>query len=115
MHEHDEQDDQMREWAREVFGSAERPPQDIVPTPGLTRKALERQSAATGKPCTGTIPGKVICDPDGIPIGVEESRTVTGIFGGTVITEAEAERLGIAPDELPGITIVPNMKGNTDD
>lgn len=115
MHEHDEQDDEMRDWVRQVFGTAERTPPDIVPTPGLTREALERQSAAAGKPCSGTIPGKVICDPNGIPIGVEESRTVTGIFGGTVITEAEAERLGIEPGELPGITIIPNMKGDTDD
>ncbi|BBZ63422.1 hypothetical protein [Mycolicibacterium monacense] len=110
MQEGNEQDDETRDWVRQVFSTAERTPQDVVPTPGLTREALERQSAAAGKPCSGTIPGKVICDPDGIPIGVEEARTVTGIFGGTVITEAEAERLGIAPGELPGITIIPTTK-----
>jgi hypothetical protein len=102
MTDHDDE----RDFVRALFASAERPPADIVPTAGLTREALERQSAAYGKPCTGTIPGEILTDPDGYPLGVAESRSVSGIFGGVGITATEAERLGIKPGELPGVFII---------
>ncbi|UXA09993.1 hypothetical protein KXD97_17550 [Mycobacterium sp. SMC-8] len=54
--DHDD-DQEAREYARALFANVEpRPPRDVVPTPGLTRVAMERQSAAYGKPCTGHIP-----------------------------------------------------------
>ncbi|WP_137149465.1 hypothetical protein [Mycolicibacterium sp. CR10] len=99
--EHDD-----REAARQVFGNPSPIPADIVPTPGLTREDLERQSAAAMKPCTGSIPGQVICDVDGNPIGVEETRYVTAVFAGTAITDVQAEQLGITAGELPGIHII---------
>jgi len=82
-------------------------PRDIVPGSGLTREDLRRMNDATGKPCTGTIPGQVICDVDGVPIGVEPSREVASIFGGVVITRADAERLNVTPDEFPNVRILP--------
>ncbi|OBA87127.1 hypothetical protein A5642_20545 [Mycolicibacterium mucogenicum] len=55
---------------------------------------------------TGTIPGELITDPDGNPLGVGPSRTVTTSFGGTFITAAQADQFGITPGELPGIHII---------
>ena len=83
-----------------------RPPRDVVPTPGLTREALEVQSARYEQPCTGHIPGEVLTDPDGNLLGMTASREVSGTFGGVFISQADADRLGIEPGELPGISII---------
>lgn len=104
-------DDDEREAMRALFATTAQPPRDVVPTAGLTREDLERQSANYMQPVEGTIPGEVITDPDGVPIGVIESRTVHAIFAGTAITTTEARRLGIAPGELPGVHII-NTKEN---
>ena len=107
MTTHDDNDRQeFREYARALFANVECPPRDVVPPTGLTREALERQSAAYLKPCISTIPGEVICDTDGYPIGVTESRSVSAIFAGTAISKVDADRLGIAAGELPGIHII---------
>lgn len=108
----DDDDTEIRDYVRALFGTGNRPPADVVASTGLTREDLERQSANYGKPVTGTIPGEVITDPDGIPIAVTQSRTVTTISGGTIITAAQAEQFGIEPDDLPGITIIPSTRDN---
>ncbi|CQD20028.1 hypothetical protein BN970_04599 [Mycolicibacterium conceptionense] len=105
--------DETREAVRRLFANTAQAPRDVVPSTGLTREDLERQSAAyvrseQGQPSTGTIPGEILLDPDGMPVGVGPSRTVTASFGGTFITAAQAEQFGIAPDELPGIFIIDN-------
>lgn len=82
----------------------DRPPEDIVPR-GLTREALERLNDLTGTEVTYTEPGEVITDPDGLPIGVGPSRTTSATVAAPVITRAEADRLGITPEEFPNIHI----------
>lgn len=99
--------DEDREAQGGIFGlSRGEIPRDVVPPSGLTREALRRMNDATGKPCTGTIPGEVICDVDGRPIGVGPSREVTSIFGGVVISKADAVRLNVTPDEFPNVRIL---------
>lgn len=54
----------------------------------------------------------IITDPDGLPIAVGESYPV--LCAGLAIWQADAERLGIADGEHPGIHIIPTpTKGNT--
>jgi hypothetical protein len=100
----DEYDD--RDALRDLFGDSEQPPRDVVAPTGLTRADLERQSAAYLKPVHGTVPGEVLTDSEGNLLGVAESRTVSAIFGGTAISRAEADCLGIAPGELPGVHVI---------
>lgn len=105
--------DETREAVRRLFANADQTPRDVMPQPGLTREVLEQQSAAyvrseQGHSSTGTIPGELIEDPDGQPIGVGPSRTVATSFGGTFITQRQAEQFGIEPGDLPGIHIIDN-------
>ena len=104
----DHHDDDIRDYLHHIFGDpADRPPRDVIPmASGLTRADLERQSASYGKPCTGVIPGEIIEGLDGDMIGMTESRSVSSSFGGTFITKSQAEQLGIAEGDLPGIFII---------
>ena len=98
-------DDETRDFLKHLFGG-DHAPRDIVPGEGLTIEALRRQNDMTGKVVPITIPGEVILDVDGMPIGVEPSTTTRGYFGGTVITQADVDRLGIDPDDFPNIKIM---------
>ncbi|WP_137875249.1 hypothetical protein [Rhodococcus sp. Q] len=94
MTDHDDHD--MREFVRSIFGSDDRTPRDVVPAQPITLDDIRRWSANYDKPVTGTILGDVILDADGIPIGVEPSRTITSLSGGVFISRVDADRLGIA-------------------
>lgn len=103
--------EQTREAVRRLCANTGQAPRDVVASTGLTREVLELQSAAyvrseQGRPSTGTIPGEILLDPDGVPVGVGLSRTVTASFGGTFITAAQAEQFGIEARDLPGIHII---------
>lgn len=53
-------------------------PQDIVRPTGITDEVRSHLQRAHHKPITITIPGEIITDANGVPIGVEPSITVTG-------------------------------------
>lgn len=108
-------DDETREFVRALLANTDRAPRDVVPGKGLTREDLERQTPNYMRPCTGTIPGEVIQSLDDEFLAVEPSRTVTATFCGTGITRAEADRLGIAPGELPGIHVIDTNEENERD
>lgn len=57
----------------------------------------------------GRFDAEVRTDPDGNPISVGDSFTVQ--CAGLVISQADADRLGIKPNTYPGIKIFPNTKG----
>lgn len=101
-----EDDRESVDWLREVFEKQPPAPRDVVPAEGLTRDDLLRMNEAVGTAATGTIPGKVIVDVDGLPIGVEESRTETTVFGGAVVTSADLERNGLTADDVPHLTVM---------
>lgn len=104
----DEGDEELRAWVRHVFGDPA--PRDVVPGDGLTVQALDRMNAAVGKAGTGTVPGQVVCDPDGLPIGVGPSRTVTGEIGPAVVSSTDLDRLGLSIDQAearwPGLVFI---------
>ncbi|OYO07886.1 hypothetical protein CGZ94_20675 [Enemella evansiae] len=100
---HDPQD---HEYVRRLF--ADPPPADVVPGAGLTRDDLHQMNAATGTVTTGKTPGEVIFDVDGLPLAVTESQTVRTYFGGVVITQSDANRLGFTPEEFPNIRVMPD-------
>lgn len=93
-------------------------PKDTIRGPGLTREALKRMNDATDSVVTVTEPGEVIFDADGIPNGVAPSRTTQAFMGGAIITQGDANRLGLSPDEMateyPNVRVidVPNQKEN---
>ena len=103
----EEYDEQMRDYVRRLFGDADRPPADVVPGEGPTRADYLRWNGATGKPSTGTRPGEVLLDPDGIPIGVGPSTEQTVIFGGVAVTRSELARVDLTPEDVPNLHLLP--------
>lgn len=93
-----------RAFVRHLFGGPH-PPRDIVPGEGLTRDALLEQNAAAGTTRTVFIPGTVMEDVDGAPIGMTEGRYETVIVGASVVTEAQVTAAGLTSDDLPNLHI----------
>lgn len=61
---------------------------------------------AAGSDVTVTEPGAVTCDVDGIPTAVGESTETVASLARLTITKAEADRLGVTPEEFPNVNIV---------
>lgn len=99
-------DEPTREWLRCTFGDP--PARDVVPGGGLTVEALRRMNDAAGTVVELTIPGEVVTDVDGLPIAVAPPRVERAELGGAVITQAEADRLGIDPADFQNIHITPD-------
>ena len=90
------------------------PPADVVPPPGLTIEALRQLNDMVGREVVMSTPGRVLCDPDGIPIGIEPGETVLADLASPVISASEIERLGIDPNDFPNIVFAtPNPNERT--
>lgn len=103
-------DDETREFLRRLFDSSDRPPEDVVPheraTPAEMREHYLRMNAIAGTWVEVTIPGDVILDPDGVPIGVGESRTELTYHGGAVVMRYQLEDVGLTPEDVPNLSIL---------
>lgn len=97
-------DDETREWLHSIFGDPV--PRDIVPGSGLTREDVIAQNAATGTTRDVVVPGQPIEDADGNIIAMTAPRTEAVTFGGTVITQAQADKFGLTQEEIPNVKIV---------
>lgn len=110
--------DDTRAFLRRLFTEAREVtiPADVVPYPELTR-AERREHLLTLNECADTwtevtLPGEVVLDVDGIPIGVSAPRTECVYRAGSVITERDLERAGLTADDVPKLTINPNPNPN---
>lgn len=101
-------DDQARELLRALFRSTDTPPPDVVPPQRResTAESYRRMNEAVGKVVTGTEPGEVLLDADGVPIGVGPTRQVRSIFGGAAVTVDQLARVGLTPQDVPNLTII---------
>lgn len=82
------------------------PPEDVVPQTGVTAtvvRQLDAELAAT-RQLTITFPGDVLCDPLGVPIGVEPATTVTAT-GNVRISRTELNQTGLTQEEIPNVRI----------
>lgn len=101
-------DENLRRVTRELFKDPP-PPRDTVPGAGVTLAdilAADALMANDAAGVVGAVPGEVILDEDGSPVGVAPSTPTVGEFGGRVITPADVERLGIDPADHPSILAV---------
>lgn len=100
-------DDDIRDFLGDLFGDP--PPRDTVPPTSITLDDLQRMNDMVGKPVTVTIPGKVITDVDGVPIGVTESRTEPGGMFVAIVSRREIAALGLTPEDVqrdfPNLTV----------
>lgn len=101
----DEPHDEL-DWLRNAIDRAESAPPDVVPPTGLTREDLLRMNDNTGTWTEVHTPGEVICDADGIPIGMTAGETNTVYFGGATVTPAQLEAVGLTPDDVPNLDVV---------
>ncbi|MGD7707250.1 hypothetical protein [Microlunatus sp. Y2014] len=76
------------------------------PKRGLTREALAIMNAAAGKPVEYSVPGELLEDVDGQPLGVGPTEVGTAILGRPIISQAEADRLGVTQEEFPNVHII---------
>lgn len=106
--------DDEREFVRRVFAPDDAPT-DVVdrePGPGITLETLRAQDAAANTWRMVHMPGQVLLDLDGAPIGVEPGEDVPTHVSGPVITEADVARLGIDPADFPNTRIIPTIERN---
>lgn len=101
-------DDAEREFVRELFSQPV--PRDVVPPTGLTREDVLRMNDNTGTWTQIHTPGEVVEDTDGNPIGVTPDEVETVYFAGAAMTEHELEQLGLSPEDVPNIRILPDRK-----
>lgn len=101
---HDERD--QLAWLREALDRAEPAPPDVVPGAGPTRESWLRMNDAVGTWTEVHTPGEVICDADGIPIGMTAGEVNTVYFGGATVTPAQLEAVGLTPDDVPNLNVV---------
>lgn len=110
--EHDDEDeDELRQFARELF----RPdpndaPRDVVPGRPMTRadyEAFSRLRVQKGPWREVRPEPELVSDVDGGPLAVaNQTDPVTVYFGGYCLMPEEAEELGIAVGELPGVLVI---------
>lgn len=81
------------------------PPEDVVPRRGLDADTIQMLDAAQGQQIEITIPGNVLTDPDGVPIGVEAPTVATGSLAGVTIARADLAATGLTPQEVPNVRI----------
>lgn len=79
-------------------------PPDIVPRNPVTAAAIRLLDTAQHQPVTITIPGDVLTDPEGVPVGMTEPRTVTGLLAARV-ARADITRTGLTEEEVPNVRI----------
>lgn len=103
-------DDDAREYARELFG-ADRPPADIVPPSGLTLQTLRLLSDMADTWAEVFIPGEPVEDADGNLIAMAPGRTEVVHRGGAVISQGQLQALGLSAEDIerdyPGISVAP--------
>ncbi|WP_226438617.1 hypothetical protein [Rhodococcus yananensis] len=95
-------DDNTRTWLRDLFGD---PPRDDTRGPGLDRETILRQNDMAGKVVHVTIPGQLVEDADGNPIGMTPNLTESSYFG-VCMTLRNLAEAGLTPDDVPNIRIV---------
>lgn len=101
-------DDETRAWLRRLFDDRDHPPADVVParrlTPAERREHYLHLNGIAGTWAEVTIPGEVILDADGWPVGFEAPRTET-VHRDAAVTVAELEVVGLTPEDVPNLTV----------
>lgn len=105
-------DDETSDFLRDLFNRLDDAPADVVPPSGMTRQDYINQNDATGKTVTVTIPGEVIYDVDGSPIGVEPPQVSEATFAGACVTRAQLAAVGLTPEDVPNLTVLTSPKEN---
>lgn len=77
-------------------------PPDVVARTGITADVIRLLDAAQHQPVTVTIPGEVLTDPDGVPVGMTEPRTVTGTLTARVARQ-DLTDTGLTEQEVPNV------------
>lgn len=104
-------DDETRAFLRHLFDrSDDTPPQDVVPTgkatPAEMREHYLHMNEIAGTWVKITIPGEVLLDPDGMPIGVGPSRVENAYHGGAGVMRYQLEDVGLTPKDVPKLHII---------
>lgn len=106
--------DETGEFLRHLM-DREPVPRDIVPGAGMTRETMLRQNAAVGTWSQVTVPGEVLLDVDGCPIGMTASTTEGVYFGGVIVTRSQLARLGLTPEDVPKLHEIDDPKETNDE
>lgn len=108
-------DDEAREFVRHLFGDAsDAPPRDVVPGAGPTREDYLRWNEQTGTASEAPRHGEPILDANGIPTAMPAPTTETVVFGGVAATVEDLAAVGLTPEDVPNIHIIPTT-GDTDE
>ena len=96
------EDDEMRRLVRELFHTDEPRPTTRAPR---TADDYRRWNESCG---WKTSPPELVEDVDGLPIGVTTSDTP--LHATVCVTVADLAEVGLTPDDVPNLTIIPSPK-----
>lgn len=102
--------EEFREHLRALFSEREQIPADVMPYREATteerRRHLLTLNATVGTWAEVTIPGEVITNPDGVPIGMTPVRTEIVYRGGGAFTREHLARAGLTPEDVPNLIVL---------
>jgi hypothetical protein len=98
--------DDAREFVRNLFSTADSPPRDIVPGSGPTREDYLRWNDMADTIVEVTVPGEVICDADGIPNGMTPATTQTVYAAAVVVSTVDLAKVGLTPGDVPKLRVL---------
>lgn len=79
-------------------------PPDVLPPKGMTADTIRALNRAQHQTISITVPGDVLTDPEGLPVGMTEPRTVTGTLAAR-ISGADIDRSGLTREDVPNVRI----------
>ena len=102
-------DDETREFLAHLFDRNDSVPEDIVPPTPMTREERREHLLFMNRIADTyaeiTLPGEVILDVDGMPVGVGPART-EWVHRSACVTTADLERAGLTADDVPKLSVV---------
>ncbi len=92
------------EMQRRLVGDLPTP--DVVPPRGMSRADILRANARAGTYVEGTVPGEIVYDADGVPVGVGDSEPFAGKFSELTVTQRQLDDVGLTREEVPHVRVI---------
>lgn len=115
MTEHDDDEEEMRQFVRDLFRRDDTVPTDVVQSTGPTADDYRRWNDATDTYTEVTRYGEPMLDTDGNINAMPAPVVENVLFGGVAVTATELARVGLTHDDVPRLHLIGPPGGPTVD